>query len=185
MSGADRQLARLVGWLDAFAEHTGRAISWLTLVMVALVMVVVVLRYAFGIGWVQGQEAAVWAHAMVFMLGAAYTLKHDEHVRVDVFYRGASPRFRAWVDLFGVVFLLSPVCVFIILSSYGYVASSWRVGEASREAGGLPALYLLKTAIPLMGGLVLFQGLSQALRSVLVLRGVELERDRHAGGEGV
>jgi len=110
-------------------------------------------------------------HALVFMLGAAYTLRHDGHVRVDIFYQQRTPRARAWINLAGTLLLLMPVCGFIIISSLDYVAAAWSIREGSREAGGLDGVFLLKTVIPVMGGLLLLQGCSLVLHSVLVIRG--------------
>ncbi|MGB5538668.1 MAG: TRAP transporter small permease subunit [Gammaproteobacteria bacterium] len=163
-----QQLARA---LDGFAELTGRVVSWLTLAMVAVTFTVVVLRYAFGIGSIALQESITYLHAAVFMLCAAYTLKHDAHVRVDIFYQRWSPRGRAWVDLLGTLLLLAPVCILIIVASLDYVSSSWSIHEGSREAGGLDGVYILKTAIPLMAALVLLQGCALAIHSLLTLTG--------------
>jgi TRAP-type mannitol/chloroaromatic compound transport system permease small subunit len=116
------------------------------------------------------QESLTWMHAVVFMLGAAYTLKHDEQVRVDVIYRRLSVRRRAIIDLAGVVLFLLPLCGYIFYESLPYLLSSWSVGERSREASGLPALYLLKAIIPIMATLLIVQGLSQVLRCIVILR---------------
>jgi TRAP-type mannitol/chloroaromatic compound transport system permease small subunit len=164
-------LQRLARALDGLAELTGRALSWLTLVMVLVTFVVVVLRYAFDAGSIALQESVTYLHAAVFMLGAAYTLKHDAHVRVDIFYQRWSPRTRAWIDLLGTLLLLMPVCSFILLASLDYVSVSWSILEGSREAGGLDGVYLLKTAIPLMAVLLLLQGIALAIHSLLVLAG--------------
>jgi TRAP-type mannitol/chloroaromatic compound transport system permease small subunit len=141
--------------------------------MVLAAIAVVVLRYGFGVGKIWLQESVTWMHAAVFMLGAAWTLRHDGHVRVDIFYRRMSPRGQALVDLLGTVFLLLPTCAYLLLESLPYVASSWRVLERSREAGGLPALYLLKSVVPVMAGLLMLQGLAGALRAWDRLRGRE------------
>ncbi len=172
-------LARTAHRLDQFSEWTGRAISWLTLGMVIVTFAVVVLRYLFNVGWIGMQESITYMHALVFMLGAAYTLRHDGHVRVDIFYQKFSPRGRAWVDLLGTLFLLLPVTLFITWISWEYVASSWSLHEGSRETGGLPGVYLLKTAIPMMALLLVLQGTSLALRSVLVLLGHEEDAPAH------
>jgi TRAP-type mannitol/chloroaromatic compound transport system permease small subunit len=172
-------LARTAHRLDWFSEWTGRAISWLTLGMVIVTFTVVVLRYLFNVGWIGMQESITYMHALVFMLGAAYTLRHDGHVRVDIFYQKFSPRGRAWVDLLGTLFLLLPVTLFIAWISWEYVASSWSLLEGSRETGGLPGVYLLKTAIPMMALLLVLQGTSLALRSVLVLLGHEEDAPAH------
>lgn len=164
-------LARIAQRLDQLSEWTGRLIAWLTLGMVLVTFAVVLLRYLFNTGWIAMQESITYMHALVFMLGAAYTLRHDGHVRVDIFYQRFGPRGRAWVDLLGTLFLLVPVTVFIAWVSWEYVATAWELREGSREAGGLPGVYLLKSAIPLMAALMLLQGLSLALRSLLVLLG--------------
>lgn len=173
------RLARLARRLDQLSEWTGRGIAWLTLGMVLVTFAVVVLRYLFNIGWIAMQESITYMHALVFMLGAAYTLRHDGHVRVDIFYQKFGPRGRAWVDLLGTLLLLMPVTIFITWISWEYVASSWELHEGSRETGGLPWVYLLKTAIPLMAILMLLQGLSLGLRSLLVLLGHEEDAPAH------
>ena len=172
------RLSRLAHACDAISEHTGRAISWLTLAMVLLTFAVVVLRYAFNLGWIALQESVTYLHALVFMLGAAYTLKRGGHVRVDIFYQRWGPRARAWVNLLGTLLLLFPVCGFLLWISWEYVAASWALREGSRESGGLPGVYLLKTAIPVMAALMMIQGLSHAIHSALVLAGQEGGGDR-------
>jgi TRAP-type mannitol/chloroaromatic compound transport system permease small subunit len=139
--------------------------------MVIITFSVVVLRYVFESGSIALQESVTYMHAVVFMLCAAYTLKHDAHVRVDIFYQRWSVRTRAWADLLGTLLLLVPVCVFIIASSLGYVAASWSILEGSQEAGGLDGVYLLKTAIPVMAGLLLLQGCALALHRLLIITG--------------
>lgn len=165
----NRLLLRVAATLDALSRHTGRAIAWLTLTLGLVGTLVVVLRYAFDSGWIWMQESLTWMHALVFMLGAAYTFEADEHVRVDVFYRSWSPRTQAVVDLAGTLLFLLPLCAWLLWTSLPYVEVSWRVAERSREAGGLPALYLLKGVIPLMAVLLGLQGLARALRCVLNL----------------
>ncbi|PKM42702.1 MAG: C4-dicarboxylate ABC transporter permease [Gammaproteobacteria bacterium HGW-Gammaproteobacteria-1] len=166
-----QQLEQIAAFIDGLNEWTGRLVAWLTLAMVLVTGAVVLLRYAFDLGWIAVQESITYLHALVFMLGAAYTLRHDGHVRVDIFYRRLAPRGQAWVDLLGALLLLLPVCVFILWISWDYVAASWSLWEGSRDAGGLPLVYLLKGIIPAMALLLLLQGVSQALRSLLVLLG--------------
>ena len=172
-------LARLARLIDQLSEWTGRAVAWLTLGMVLVTFAVVLLRYLFNTGWIAMQESITTMHALVFMLGAAYTLRHDGHVRVDIFYQKFGPKGRAWVDLLGTLLLLMPVTLFIAWVSWDYVAASWELKEGSREAGGLPGVYLLKSAIPLMAALMLLQGISLALRSMLVLLGHEEAAPAH------
>jgi TRAP-type mannitol/chloroaromatic compound transport system permease small subunit len=154
------KLLRLVTLLDWLNGWIGRSIAWLSLAMVLVTFLVVILRYAVDYGSIAMQESVTYMHAALFMLGAAYTLQQDGHVRVDIFYQRFSPRGRAWVDLLGTLVLLLPVCLFILASSWGYVTESWAVKEGSREAGGIPAVYLLKTLLVAMPLLVLVQGLS-------------------------
>lgn len=161
----------LATWLSRFNVWVGQTVSWLTLVMVLITFAVVVLRYGFNLGWIWLQESVTYMHALVFMLGAAYTLADDEHVRVDIIYNRLGERARAWVNCLGVVLLLVPFCLLIILGSWDYVVSAWAVREGSPQAGGLPGVYLLKTIILIMPGLLLLQGLSLLLRQLPLLWG--------------
>lgn len=178
-------LPRIARLCDAVSEWTGRGVAWLTLAMVAVTFAVVVLRYLFNVGWIAMQESVTYLHALVFMVGAAYTLKHDGHVRVDIFYRRMPPRGRAAVDLAGTCLLLLPVCVFIFWASWDYVAGSWSLLEGSREAGGLPGVFLLKSVIPLMAGLLAVQGVALALRSLLLLTGHPEFAPEHDGSREI
>jgi TRAP-type mannitol/chloroaromatic compound transport system permease small subunit len=165
------RLQTLAVLLDRLAEQTGRIIAWLTLAMVLITFAVVVLRKLFETGSIAMQESVSYLHAAVFMLATAYTLKHDGHVRVDIFYQKYSTRTRAWVDLLGTLLLLFPVCLYIFFSSLEYVSAAWSVLEGSREADGLDGVFLLKTAIPVMAILLLLQGCSIILHKLLLLAG--------------
>jgi len=159
-------LTSIANVIDRLNETIGRALAWLTLLTVLITFAVVVLRYGFDWGSIAMQESVNYLHALVFMAGAAYTLKHNAHVRVDILYTRLSPRGKAWVDLLGTLILLLPFCIFLMWVSFPYVANSWQLLEGSREAGGLPLVYLLKSFIPLMGLLLLLQGLSLIARSL-------------------
>ncbi|MEA1890595.1 MAG: TRAP transporter small permease subunit [Pseudomonadota bacterium] len=161
----------IIRTIDRINDLVGRSIAWLTLAMVLITFLIVVLRYVFSTGWIAMQESVIYLHAAVFMLGAAYTLKQNAHVRVDIFYEKLGSRTKAWVNLAGALLLLVPFCLFIIFISWNYVSLSWSLMEGSRDAGGLPAVFLLKTMIPVMATLLMLQGIAQALRSVLILRG--------------
>ena len=139
--------------------------------MVLLTFVIVVLRYGFNLGWIWLQESVTYLHAMVFMLAAAWALQTDDHVRVDIYYRDRSARQKVVVNLLGTLIFLVPVCVFLLLISWNYVAVSWAGMEGSREAGGLDGVFLLKTAIPVMAILLLLQGCSIILHKLLLLAG--------------
>lgn len=158
--------------LDRFSELTGRLTAWLTLLMVLVTFAVVVMRYVFDAGLIWVQESVIWMHACVFMLGAAYTLRHEEHVRVDIFYRGMSERRRALIDALGVVVFLLPLCAFLAIKAWDFVAASWAIREVSRESGGLPypLIPLLKTVILVMPIAVSLQGLSLLLHAIRRLR---------------
>jgi len=162
--------------LKTVSEMTGRLIAWVTLPMVAVTFIIVALRYVFDLGWIWMQESVIWMHAAVFMLAAAYTLNRDEHVRVDIFYRKLDTRRRAWVDIGGTLFLLLPMMIFLIVTSYDYVHVSWSIHEGSREAGGLPypSVPLMKTLIPVTAGLLILQGIANLLADIATV----LRRDQ-------
>ncbi len=174
-------------WIDRVSRTTGRIAAWLTLALVLVTVTVVVMRYAFDAGYIWMQELVVWLHAVVFMLGAAYTLLHDEHVRVDVFYREMTPQRRALVDLAGTLLLLLPLTAFIFVYSWDYVIGSWQIREGSRQARGLPfpATSLMKTLLLLMPALVALQGLATILRALAVLRGGEGTTVTHDDRQGL
>jgi len=159
--------------LDRISVATGRAASWLTLAMVLGTFVVVIFRYAFDTGLLWLQESVTWMHAMVFMLGAAYTLQQEGHVRVDIFYRRMAEGRKAIVNLLGVIVFVVPLCIFFLVECLEYVQISWRIREVSRDAGGLPypAIPLLKSALLLMPVAILLQSLSLAMRSLAQIRG--------------
>ena len=163
---------RVLDAFDRISIVAGRITSWLTLVMVIVTVVIVVMRYVFDAGAVWLQESVVWMHAVVFMVGAAYTLQQDDHVRVDIFYRDMSERRRAWVDLFGTLLFLLPLCAFLGYKSWDFVAVSWQLGESSREPGGMPYpfLPLLKSVLLVMPLLLGVQGAALLIRSLQVIR---------------
>ena len=157
--------------IDAVSEWTGRAIAWLGLAMVLIIVYDISMRYLFQIGSVALQELEWHLFSLVFLFGAAYTLKHDGHVRVDIFYqsRWMNDRRRAYVDLFGTLFLLMPFCVLIIVSSATFVGNAFAIGEGSPDPGGLPYRFLLKAAIPVGFGLIMLQGVAQMMRAIVTL----------------
>src|SRR4051795_4747240 len=157
--------------IDRLNIAIGRAVSWCALAIVLIGFAVVLLRYVLGLGSIWLQESILYAHAAIFLLAAAWTLKQGGHVRVDVFYADASPRAKAWVDLLGALFLLLPFCLAILWFSLPYVTRSWAILERSRESSGLPLVFLLKTLIPAFALLLALQGVAQAIRAALILRG--------------
>ncbi len=157
--------------IDRFSDLTGRLTAWLTLAMTLVTFVIVVMRYLFDAGFIWIQESVTWMHAMVFMLGAAYTLRHEEHVRVDIFYRGMTARRRAWVDALGVLLFLFPLCAYLLVESWDFVATAWSIRETSRESGGMPYPFvpLLKSVLLVMPAFLALQGLSLLLVSLRAL----------------
>jgi TRAP-type mannitol/chloroaromatic compound transport system permease small subunit len=159
----------LVHYIDTFTDYSGRLLAWLAVFMAIVTTAVVVLRYGFNIGSIAAQEAVTYMHGSLFMLGIAFALKVGAHVRVDIFYRTFSTRQRAWVNSLGGVIFLLPLCLFICAVSFSYVAESWSIREISPEPGGIPAVFLLKTLLPLMAINLLLQGIAETLRNTLTL----------------
>ena len=172
-------LTHLQGLCERCVAFIGRCMTWLSLVMMACLTLVVLLRYGFSMNLIPLQELVIYCHATVFMLGIAYTLQTDGHVRVDIFYRRFNRRQQAWVNSLGTLVFLLPLCVFIFLVSGDFVLQSWQVRESSAEPGGLPGLFLLKSLIPAMALLLTVQGVAELIRhgSVLVLSTAEESAD--------
>jgi TRAP-type mannitol/chloroaromatic compound transport system permease small subunit len=176
------RLAAAAHGIDRLIAAIGRAVMWLSLLIVLLQFTVVMMRYLFGIGSIWASEAVIYGHAALFMLAAAWTLQQDGHVRVDVFYSNASPRTKALVDLLGSLLLLMPFVAVIAWFAVPYVARSWADLERSREISGLPFVYLLKTLIPMFALLLGLQGIAQAVRAMLALIGMQTAPERARDG---
>jgi TRAP-type mannitol/chloroaromatic compound transport system permease small subunit len=166
-AGATAALAPALG---SVARLAGRAAMWLVLVMALVQFAVVILRYVFGVNSIFMQEGVVYMHGAVFLLAGGYALITDDHVRVDIFYRDASPRKKALFDLAGTYLLLFPTCLLILWTASPYVAQSWLVREGSNEQSGIQALYLLKSCIPAFALLLAMAGFSLAHRASKTLR---------------
>jgi TRAP-type mannitol/chloroaromatic compound transport system permease small subunit len=162
---------RVASAIDRAIAAIGRAATWCCFYVVIAEFAVVVMRYAIGIGSIKLQESVLYAHSALFMLAAAWTLQVDGHVRVDIFYAQARPHVRALIDLIGALLFLLPFAGVLLVLSVPYVERSWGILEHSREASGLPFVYLLKTLIPLFAVLIGLQGVAQVLRASLVLAG--------------
>ena len=169
-----RAIARIC---DKVSTGTGRTVAWFALGMVLVQFTVVVLRYVFGVGFIALQESISYMMGFMYLLGAAYTLLVNGHVRVDILYREATPRTKAWVDLFGTLLLLFPVCVLIIWASVSPVMQSWSTLESSPETSGIPAVFLKRTIIPIFAAMMIVQGTAVALRSLLTLCGYDDDED--------
>jgi TRAP-type mannitol/chloroaromatic compound transport system permease small subunit len=165
------QLHSIVRFLDAVSEWVGRFVSWLVLLMVIIICYDVTMRYVFLQGSVALQELEWHLFAFLFLLGAGYTFKHDDHVRVDVLYRSKfiTTRHRNWINLLGGLFLLMPFCILVIVSSWPFVYSAYQFSEGSPDPGGLPYRYLIKATIPVGFTLLLLQGIASILRNLLAI----------------
>jgi TRAP-type mannitol/chloroaromatic compound transport system permease small subunit len=155
--------------IDRLTTAIGRAVAWLALAVVLLQFGLVVARYLFGLGSIWATETVIYAHATLFMLAAAWTLRAGGHVRVDVFYAESSARTKAIIDLVGSLLLLLPFAAVLVWLSVPYAARSWAILERSQETSGLPLIYLLKTLIPLFAFLMALQGIAQAIRAIQAL----------------
>lgn len=155
--------------LDRISDKIGHAVAWLIPAMAVVMFLVVILRYAFDVGAVAFQESVAYFHAAVIALCAAYTLRRNAHMRVDIFYRHFSARTRAAINVGGCLLFLIPVCVLLLVISPSYAARSWRILESSPEAGGIPLVFVLKTLIPVMAALLLAQAVSGLLRNIVYM----------------
>jgi TRAP-type mannitol/chloroaromatic compound transport system permease small subunit len=173
-----RRLDLLADRIDRLSVAVGRAAMWCLLFMLLAEFALVLMRYVLGVGSIWLQESILYAHGALFMLAAAWTLSVDGHVRVDIFYADASPRGKAWVDLLGALLLLLPFTLVLLVLSSPYVARAWAILEGSRETSGLPAVFLLKTLIPLFAALLALQGMAQAIRATLAIAGAAGARAR-------
>tara|TARA_X000000368_G_C23039854_1_gene716372 strand:+ start:100 stop:609 length:510 start_codon:yes stop_codon:yes gene_type:complete len=162
-------LNNLSNYIAVVNKYSGYLCSLLVVMMSLNVFIVVILRYLFGISFIWMQETYVWMHAYIFMLGAGFTYLNDDHVRIDIIYKNASPIYKAIVDLLGNVFLLLPFLYIIWIFSFPFVFKSWQMGEISREAGGLGMLYLLKLAILIFVILLFIQAVSKIINSFLII----------------
>jgi TRAP-type mannitol/chloroaromatic compound transport system permease small subunit len=160
-----------INFANQTSEKLGIAVSWLTTVMVIVVCVNVGFRYILGWSYLALQDLSWHLFGIIFLLGAPYTLLHDRHVRVDVFYINLSPKMKAWVNLLGGIVFLIPFCILGMWVSWDFVAKSYAMDERSPDPGGLPARYLLKGVIPLGFFFLLMQGLSLVFTSFLQITG--------------
>ncbi len=176
----------LYQFISNLTERLGLATRYLSLFLVISTALVVLLRYVFSYSSIALQEVMTYLHVSLFMLGAAYTLKHDGHVRVDVFYQHMSETRKHWVNILGTVFLLFPTCLFVLIICFPYVSSSWAIGEHSIESSGLPYLFLLKSLLLVQPVLLMIQGLAEILRHALMLKGdSRIQADTDTTGEGI
>ncbi len=155
--------------IDFINEWSGRVVMWLALILFAVTAYETIQRYLFRVTSVALQETTWHLYAFLFLLGLAYTLKHDRHVRVDIFYDRMSERLKAGINLFAILVLVLPFCLLMIGFSWKFMLTAYQIGERSGDPGGLPARWILKAAIPAGFGLLLLQGLSEIFKSLSIL----------------
>ena len=160
-------IERLCRRIDTLNEWVGRGTAWAALGLVLVVFADVIMRYLFNISFVFIQELEWQLFAFIFLIGAGYTLLYDGHVRVDVIYQRYSSKGKAWTNLLGVVFFLIPGCLMIIETSWHFAYRSWLMGEGSPDPGGIPFRFIVKGFIPVGFSLLLLQGISLGIRSLL------------------
>ncbi|MEO9965334.1 MAG: TRAP transporter small permease subunit [Reichenbachiella sp.] len=168
-------MQKIANYIDHFTEQTGKYVSWISLILVALIGVDVVLRYAFSWSSSANQELEWHLFAALFLLGSAYALKHDKHVRVDVFYSRFSDTKKAWVNLIGTMIFLIPFCIVMIKTSIPFVIDAWYISESSPEPGGLPHRFIVKSTIPLGALLLLIQAIAQGLKALSTILNIEIK----------
>lgn len=161
-----RVVARII---DLISEWSGRVVMWLALILFVITAYETIQRYLFRVTSVALQETTWHLYALLFLLGMAYTLKHDRHVRVDIFYDRMSDRWKAWTNLFGMLVLIIPFCLLMIRFSWPFMLTAFQIGERSGDPGGLPARWLLKAAIPVGFGLLLLQGISELFKNLIII----------------
>ena len=168
-----------IKFIDRLNDKIGNWVSWLTALLTLVVCYDVFVRYFLKESSVGFQEFEWHSFAIIFLLSAAYTLKIDQHVRVDVFYTRLPEKKKAYVDFFGSLIFLIPFCVVLIMASKNFVINSFNMGETSPDAGGLPARYLLKAVIPLSIFLLLLQGIALTFKSFLTIKSQSNSKEKN------
>jgi len=157
-------------WIDKLIEKIGRAVSWLNVFLIGLICLDVLFRYFFSFSknWILELEWHLFA--IIFLLGSAYALKEEKHVRVDVFYQKFSLKTQIWINLLGTLILLFPWCYLVIRTAAKFVNNSWYIREGSPQPGGLPARYAIKGMIVVGFLLLALQGISLCIKYVRDLK---------------
>ncbi|PPR42936.1 MAG: hypothetical protein CFH24_00322 [Alphaproteobacteria bacterium MarineAlpha6_Bin2] len=168
-----KKIKKVIFNIEKLNKKTGEAVSWLVLSMALTAFFVVLLRYFYNIGFVWMQESYIWMHGLIFLFGASYALMNDKHVRVDIFYRLTSEKIKALINIIFSILFLIPFIIVISKYSIPYILKSWDGLEKSREAGGIPFLYLYKSCLLLFCINLFFQTISLILRCLLVLSNKE------------
>ena len=165
-------------WIDILNEWVGRGVAWVTLALVVVIFIDVIMRYLFNTSFVFTQELEWHLFAFIFLIGAGYTLLHDGHVRVDIIYQRLGLKGRAWINLLGVIFFLIPGCLMVMSTSWKFTLNSFMMMEGSPDPGGIPFRFIVKGCIPAGFLLLLIQGISLGMHSLLQILGIETEKEK-------
>ena len=163
-------LLGLSRWIDRLNKGVNGIALWLVLLCTLVSAGNAVFRYAFNLSSNAWLELQWFMFAAIFLLGAAYTLKENGHVRVDVMYGRYSPRTQVWVDLLGGLLFLIPTCLVVLITSIPWALNSIRIFEMSSDAGGLP-FWIIKPILPIAMALLLLQGISEVIKRIAMLSG--------------
>jgi len=166
--------------IDGLNERVGRLVAWVSLGLVLVIFIDVTMRYIFNTSFVFTQELEWHLFAFIFLIGAGFTLLHDGHVRVDIFYQRLGLKGRAWVNLGGVLLFLIPGCLMVIATSWKFTMNSFGILEGSPDPGGIPLRFIVKGFIPAGFFLLLLQGISLGIHSLLQILGIETEEGKES-----
>jgi len=166
-------LRLFVRTVDRVNGFIGRAVSWFVPLLALITVYDVLMRYIFRATSIKFMDAETNLYILNFMLAAGWTLLNDGHVRVDLLYARLGQKKKAWINVFGSFGFCIPFCVLVIWTAWPFVLDSWHVMEGSPDPGGLPGVYLIKTAIPVTFFLVAMQAISQAIKNLFVIMGKE------------
>ncbi len=170
-------LKTFMRWIDGLNEWIGRGVAWVTLALVLVIFVDVIMRYLFNTSFVFTQELEWHLFGFIFLIGAGYTLLHDGHVRVDIIYQRLGFKGQAWINLMGVIVFLIPGCLMLIITSFKFVLTSFLILEGSPDPGGIPLRFIVKGFIPAGFSLLLLQGFSLGVHSLMQILGVETPKE--------
>ena len=173
-----KALLALSRFIDAINERIGRSLYWLVLVMTLISAGNAVARYGFNLSSNAFLDIQWFLFSIVFLGAAGYTLKHNQHVRIDLITAKLSKRTQAWIDVFGGLFMLLPVCAVIFWYGWTAALEAWRIQEGSLDAGGLPR-WPIKFMVPLAFLLLMLQGVSETIKRVAFLMGLVAEDTEH------
>ena len=170
LAGLARLLRSVIDRLSGAAMGVAVTAAFL---IILIQLAAVLLRYVFGLSFSWLNDSVIFSFAMIFMLGAAATLRDDGHVRVDILRPRFGPKTKAGIEMFGSLAFIVPIGILILYSASGLIARTWTDLEPFNESDGLPIQYLFKTLVPVFAVLMIAQALSQALKSAMIIRGLE------------